>query len=118
LFLAGQSFLAEGMSFESGGYRSGQTGQTVNLLAYAFAGSNPAPPTAEESWRLKCQDEGWIAWVLVVWWPVRLRSNGLSVCGIAEVALAGWDSFLTECRSLGIGYSVEFDTLVRGGSAG
>ena len=28
----------------SGGYRSGQTGQTVNLLAHAFAGSNPAPP--------------------------------------------------------------------------
>ena len=25
------------------GYRSGQTGQTVNLLAQAFAGSNPAP---------------------------------------------------------------------------
>jgi hypothetical protein len=23
-------------------YRSGQTGQTVNLMAYAFAGSNPA----------------------------------------------------------------------------
>jgi hypothetical protein len=31
--------------FETGGYRSGQTGQTVNLLAHAFAGSNPAPPT-------------------------------------------------------------------------
>ena len=28
-----------------GRYRSGQTGQTVNLLAYAFAGSNPALPT-------------------------------------------------------------------------
>ena len=27
-----------------GRYRSGQTGQTVNLLAYAFAGSNPALP--------------------------------------------------------------------------
>ena len=32
------------MLFLSGGYRSGQTGQTVNLLAHAFAGSNPAPP--------------------------------------------------------------------------
>ncbi len=28
-----------------GGYRSGQTGQTVNLLAYAFVGSIPTPPT-------------------------------------------------------------------------
>ena len=29
---------------KTGRYRSGQTGQTVNLLAYAFAGSNPALP--------------------------------------------------------------------------
>lgn len=28
-----------------GRYRSGQTGQTVNLLAYAFDGSNPSPTT-------------------------------------------------------------------------
>jgi hypothetical protein len=28
----------------TGSYRSGQTGQTVNLMAYAFAGSNPALP--------------------------------------------------------------------------
>jgi hypothetical protein len=27
-----------------GRYRSGQTGQTVNLLAYAFSGSNPLLP--------------------------------------------------------------------------
>lgn len=30
----------------SGAYRSGQTGQTVNLLAYAFVGSNPTAPTS------------------------------------------------------------------------
>src|SRR6266511_3997448 len=30
------------------GYPSGQRGQTVNLLAYAFAGSNPAPTTTLE----------------------------------------------------------------------
>ena len=29
----------------TGRYRSGQTGRTVNPLAYAFAGSNPALPT-------------------------------------------------------------------------
>lgn len=28
-----------------GRYRSGQPGQTVNLLAYAFVGSNPTRPT-------------------------------------------------------------------------
>ncbi len=28
-----------------GSYQSGQMGQTVNLLAYAFGGSNPSLPT-------------------------------------------------------------------------
>ena len=28
-----------------GGYQSGQMGQTVNLLAYAYGGSNPSLPT-------------------------------------------------------------------------
>jgi hypothetical protein len=28
-----------------GKYQSGQMGQTVNLLAYAFGGSNPSFPT-------------------------------------------------------------------------
>ena len=32
-----------------GGYSSGQRGQTVNLLAYAYGGSNPSPPTALKS---------------------------------------------------------------------
>jgi hypothetical protein len=31
-----------------GRYRSGQTGQTVNLLAYAFQGSNPCLPTKKK----------------------------------------------------------------------
>ena len=30
---------------DSGRYPSGQRGQTVNLLAYAFGGSNPPLPT-------------------------------------------------------------------------
>ena len=36
--------------FESklGKYQSGQMGQTVNLLAYAFGGSNPSLPTQKE----------------------------------------------------------------------
>ena len=32
------------------GYRSGQTGQTVNLLAYAFLGSSPSPTTIFIGW--------------------------------------------------------------------
>ena len=32
-----------------GSYQSGQMGQTVNLLAYAFGGSNPSPPTTRKS---------------------------------------------------------------------
>ncbi len=35
------------------GYRSGQTGQTVNLLDYSFEGSNPSPATI-----LFCVDMG------------------------------------------------------------
>ena len=31
-----------------GSYQSGQMGQTVNLLAYAFGGSNPSLPTSTE----------------------------------------------------------------------
>ena len=30
-----------------GKYQSGQMGQTVNLLAYAFGGSNPSLPTIQ-----------------------------------------------------------------------
>ena len=30
-----------------GKYQSGQMGQTVNLLAYAFGGSNPSLPTSQ-----------------------------------------------------------------------
>ena len=30
---------------KTGEYQSGQMGQTVNLLAYAFGGSNPSSPT-------------------------------------------------------------------------
>ena len=39
---------------ERGKYQSGQMGQTVNLLAYAFGGSNPSLPTRK---RRKRYDE-------------------------------------------------------------
>jgi hypothetical protein len=32
-------------SYKTGGYQSGQMGQTVNLLSFDFGGSNPSPPT-------------------------------------------------------------------------
>ena len=32
-----------------GKYQSGQMGQTVNLLAYAFGGSNPSLPTQKRT---------------------------------------------------------------------
>ena len=35
----------EKKEFFMGKYQSGQMGQTVNLLAYAFGGSNPSLPT-------------------------------------------------------------------------
>ena len=41
---------------DKGSYQSGQMGQTVNLLAYAFGGSNPSLPT-------KKQSAGWSCWV-------------------------------------------------------
>ena len=34
---------------QTGKYQSGQMGQTVNLLAYAFGGSNPSLPTFKKS---------------------------------------------------------------------
>lgn len=39
------SIIAAHFERRMGRYPSGQRGQTVNLLAYAYAGSNPALPT-------------------------------------------------------------------------
>ena len=49
-------FLA-GEEQNKGSYQSGQMGQTVNLLAYAFGGSNPSLPT--KKCRLELQDFQW-----------------------------------------------------------
>lgn len=37
--------VSEGAIKMKGVYQSGQMGQTVNLLAYAYGGSNPSAPT-------------------------------------------------------------------------
>ena len=39
-----------------GGCRSGQTGQTQDLLAYAYEGSNPSPPMVSR--RIQSQKNG------------------------------------------------------------
>ena len=39
------TYLCNVLRKDRGGYQSGQMGQTVNLLAFAFGGSNPSPPT-------------------------------------------------------------------------
>ena len=46
--LCPQSFIFKKIEYIiiMGRYRSGQTGQTVNLLAHAFSGSNPLLPNA------------------------------------------------------------------------
>ena len=43
-------FLSLWQNPDKGRYQSGQLGQTVNLLAYAFVGSNPALPTICEKY--------------------------------------------------------------------
>ena len=37
-----------------GRYRSGQTGETVNLLAFAFSGSNPLLPNCQSRIVVDC----------------------------------------------------------------
>ena len=44
---------------DSGRYPSGQRGQTVNLLAYAFGGSNPPLPTTVAGALEAGSDRGW-----------------------------------------------------------
>ncbi len=45
-------------TIDLGSYQSGQMGQTVNLLAYAFGGSNPSLPTIKKECRLELQNPG------------------------------------------------------------
>ena len=50
---------------DSGRYPSGQRGQTVNLLAYAFGGSNPPLPTIVASAMCSAQTVGGLSEVRV-----------------------------------------------------
>ena len=53
------------MPADSGRYPSGQRGQTVNLLAYAFGGSNPPLPTIVASAMCSAQTVGGLSEVRV-----------------------------------------------------
>jgi hypothetical protein len=64
------------------GYRSGQTGQTVNLLAYAFVGSNPTPTMAPWA-RCDRRAERWAEGAEV--WKVGFQG---SAAGVAQLARA------------------------------
>ena len=44
-----------------GKYQSGQMGQTVNLLAYAFGGSNPSLPTLSYKAKLSLSEMSYTA---------------------------------------------------------
>ena len=44
------------------GYPSGQRGQTVNLLAHAFGGSNPPPSTLKQSSGERLPGAGVVQW--------------------------------------------------------
>ena len=52
-----------------GKYQSGQMGQTVNLLAYAFGGSNPSLPTQKK-------DIFWMSFFVFISQGLILPGNG------------------------------------------
>ena len=70
------------MPVDSGRYPSGQRGQTVNLLAYAFGGSNPPLPTTVSS--PVCA--GWVAGGLIEVRVAPIRAT--TVCMAMDVRMA------------------------------
>jgi hypothetical protein len=62
---------------DSGRYPSGQRGQTVNLLAYAFGGSNPPLPTIGSDGACTGRDVGGLSEVRVA--PARAIGTAESV---------------------------------------
>ena len=75
-------------TIDLGSYQSGQMGQTVNLLAYAFGGSNPSLPTIKKECRLELQNPGRQTEA-----PLRgggvFRRQSLSEGGLQERGLSG-----------------------------
>ena len=76
-----------------GKYQSGQMGQTVNLLAYAFGGSNPSLPT---------QKKGHLLDVLFCFYKSSVNSTGqwseprISVWILASTSLSFSEAEVTK----------------------
>jgi hypothetical protein len=75
------------------GYPSGQRGQTVNLLAYAFDGSNPSPTTISNI----ADSFGFLPWLIGSPVPIPRRPKG----SLKSVFVFGTqpDDRLSECRN-------------------
>ena len=69
-----------------GKYQSGQMGQTVNLLAYAFGGSNPSLPTQKK-------DIFWMSFFVFISQGLILPGNGRNL----ECLYGSWHR--PACRS-------------------
>ena len=76
-----------------GKYQSGQMGQTVNLLAYAFGGSNPSLPTQKK-------DIFWMSFFII--YKSRVNSTGqwseprMSVWILASTSLSFSEAEVTK----------------------
>ena len=82
-------FLA-GEEQNKGSYQSGQMGQTVNLLAYAFGGSNPSLPTKKSA--------GWSCRPGAVERRCEGRDNSDTVCFCGSSSVDRASAFQAEGR--------------------
>ena len=73
-----------------GSYQSGQMGQTVNLLAYAFGGSNPSLPTKKSA--------GWSCRPGAVERRCEGRDNSDTVCFCGSSSVDRASAFQAEGR--------------------
>jgi hypothetical protein len=77
----------------SGRYPSGQRGQTVNLLAYAFGGSNPPLPTIVAMGLSTARSVGGLSEMGVAPFVAMGLSTARSVGGLFEVRVAPTSPF-------------------------
>ncbi len=75
------------MAIYPGSYRSGQTGLTVNQLAYAFGGSNPPLPTGDH-WVARQRDQRLLLAVSRARSARRLRAFDRGVSGFVQWILS------------------------------
>ena len=92
----------------SGRYPSGQRGQTVNLLAYAFGGSNPPLPTTVTSAAWPAQDVGGLSEERVA--PIRDNGSDDATNGAHEATHGSREAIAMRVAMVGVA--------VRGNSRG